>query len=43
MNFVNKKSLGQNFLIDQKIINIITDIGNINNKDEILLKKEKKL
>ena len=27
LNF--KKSLGQNFLIDNKIINLITEIGNI--------------
>ena len=31
-----KKSLGQNFLIDQNIINIITDTGNISKNDIIL-------
>ncbi len=31
-----KKSLGQNFLIDQNIINIITDAGNISKNDIIL-------
>ena len=31
-----KKSLGQNFLIDQKIINLIIKIGDINNKEAIL-------
>ena len=31
-----KKSLGQNFLIDNKIISLITDIGNINHEDSIL-------
>ena len=36
MKFVTKKSLGQNFLIDQKIIDKITNIANINDKDEIL-------
>ena len=34
LNF--KKSLGQNFLIDNKIINLITEIGNIEHKDSIL-------
>ena len=28
-----KKSLGQNFLIDKDIINIITDVVEIQNKD----------
>ena len=31
-----KKSLGQNFLIDKNIINIITELGNISNKDNVL-------
>ena len=31
-----KKSLGQNFLIDQNIINIITDVGKIDEKDVVL-------
>ena len=36
MNFSAKKSLGQNFLNDQKIINLIAEIGNINSKDIVL-------
>ena len=36
MNFATKKNLGQNFLIDEKIIDIITDIANIDTKDEVL-------
>ena len=36
MNFTAKRSLGQNFLNDQKIINFIADIGNINSKDIVL-------
>ena len=31
-----KKSLGQNFLIDNNIINKITELGNISNKDIVL-------
>ena len=31
-----KKSLGQNFLIDKNILNIITELGNISNKDVVL-------
>ena len=31
-----KKSLGQNFLIDKNIINIITNAGNITKHDAIL-------
>ena len=31
-----KKSLGQNFLIDKKIISLITDIGNIKHEDSVL-------
>ena len=31
-----KKSLGQNFLVDKNIINIITEAGNINKNDIIL-------
>mgnify|MGYP001188566575 CR=1 FL=1 len=31
-----KKSLGQNFLIDNNIINIITQVGNINSDDIVL-------
>ena len=36
MTLHTKKSLGQNFLIDQKIINLIIKIGDINNKEAIL-------
>ena len=36
MTLYFKKSLGQNFLIDKKIINLITEIGNIEHKDSIL-------
>ncbi len=36
MNFSAKKSLGQNFLHDKKIINIISDLGEINNKDIVI-------
>ena len=31
-----KKSLGQNFLTDEKIINLIVEIGNINKKDQVI-------
>tara|TARA_Y100001970_G_scaffold176114_1_gene214679 strand:- start:13085 stop:13873 length:789 start_codon:yes stop_codon:yes gene_type:complete len=36
MKLVPKKSLGQNFLIDTKILNLITEIGNIKTNDIIL-------
>ena len=36
MKFNPKKSLGQNFLNNQKIIDLITELGNINNKDTVL-------
>ncbi len=36
MNFSSKKSLGQNFLYDQNIINLIIEIGNISSKDIVL-------
>ena len=36
MIFAPKKSLGQNFLIDRKIINLIVEKGNIDKKDIIL-------
>ncbi len=36
MNILPKKSLGQNFLIDEDIINIIVNLGNIGEKDFIL-------
>ena len=35
-NIIAKKSLGQNFLKDKKIINLITEIGDINSNDTIL-------
>ena len=36
MNFLAKKSLGQNFLHDKKIINLISELGNIDNKDIVI-------
>ena len=33
MSFSAKRTLGQNFLNDQKIINLIVESGNINSKD----------
>ena len=37
MKYSTKKSLGQNFLInDKNIIKIITELGNINNEDIVL-------
>ena len=36
MKFASKKNLGQNFLIDKAIINLIVEAGNIKNQDEIL-------
>ena len=36
MKILPKKSLGQNFLTDINIINKIIDIGDINEKDDIL-------
>ena len=36
MNLKPKKSLGQNFLIDENILNIITDLGNIGSEDLVL-------
>ena len=36
MPFSSKKSLGQNFLNDQKIIDLIVETGNINSKDIVL-------
>ena len=36
MNVVAKKSLGQNFLIDEKILNLIVGLGNINSNDIVL-------
>ena len=31
-----KKSLGQNFLIDENIINLIVDVGNVKNNDIVI-------
>ena len=36
MNVVAKKSLGQIFLIDEKILNLIVGLGNINSNDIVL-------
>ncbi len=36
MKFFSKKSLGQNFLIDEKVLNLIVDLGKINSKDTVL-------
>ena len=36
MKFVPKKSLGQNFLVNEEILNQIVDLGNINSNDIVL-------
>ena len=36
MKFTQKKSLGQNFLIDQNILNNIADIGQVGHKDLVI-------
>ena len=36
MSFFTKKSLGQNFLINEKVLNLIVDLGDIRNSDTIL-------
>jgi Dimethyladenosine transferase (rRNA methylation) len=36
MNILPKKNLGQNFLIDENILNIIVNLGNINRDDLVL-------
>ncbi len=36
MTFVPKKSLGQNFLIDNKILSKIVELGNINSNDNVI-------
>ena len=36
MNILPKKNLGQNFLIDENILNIIVNLGNINSDDLVL-------
>ena len=36
MSFFAKKSLGQNFLNDENIINLISETGNVDNKDTVI-------
>ena len=36
MTFFPKKSLGQNFLIDNKVLNKIVELGNIDHNDIII-------
>ena len=36
MSFFKKKSLGQNFLTNEKILDLIVKTGNINHKNEII-------
>ena len=36
MNILPKKSLGQNFLVDEKILNFIVNLGEISTKDIVL-------
>ncbi len=36
MTFIPKKSLGQNFLIDNKVLNKIIELGNIEKKDTVI-------
>ena len=36
MSFFAKKSLGQNFLIDENIVNLISKTGSVNNKDIVI-------
>ena len=36
MKFSPKKSLGQNFLIDQKVLDLITEVGNIQYKNVVI-------
>ena len=36
MIFIPKKSLGQNFLIDNNVINKIVELGNISQNDTII-------
>ena len=36
MKILPKKSLGQNFLIDNEILNLITNSGSINSNDIVL-------
>ena len=36
MSFFAKRSLGQNFLNDENIINLISETGDVNNKDVVI-------
>ena len=36
MKFLPKKSLGQNFLINEEILNLIADLGKINSNDIVI-------
>ena len=36
MKFLPKKSLGQNFLVNEEILNLIADIGKINSNDIVI-------
>ena len=36
MKFFQKKSLGQNFLTDNKILNMIADLGRVGSNDIVL-------
>ena len=36
MKIIPKKSLGQNFLVDNKILNQIVDLGEVNSNDIVL-------
>ena len=36
MKFTQKKSLGQNFLIDQNILNNIADVGKVGHEDLVI-------
>ena len=36
MKILPKKSLGQNFLIDNEVLNMIADLGKINSNDVVL-------
>ena len=36
MSFFAKRSLGQNFLNDESIINLISEAGNVNNQDVVI-------
>ena len=36
MNLILKKSLGQNFLVDKKIINLIVEVAKLSNTDRVI-------